>query len=254
MAKLTLANLTALSGSSWNGVKYFCTQRFGGVSQEGYSSFNLAEHVGDKPQAVAHNRRLLAAQLPNPPVWLNQVHGVEVVQADQIPAQAVPQADALITMQPLQPLAILTADCLPVVIADVSGQALGVAHAGWRGLLGGILENTCALLQKRLPQAIGWQAWIGPAICQQCYEVGADVYEAFTQHNADAKRYFQPASSTPQKWLANLSGLASYRLAKAGVQHVEISRFCTFCSPNQLYSYRRESVCGRQATIAWIQP
>lgn len=274
-----------VTGDAWHGVRYFCTTRSGGVSAPPYDSLNLGLHVGDDLASVHENRRRLRAMLPGDPLWLQQVHGVDVVDADvaagvadaqgaaasarqggvasplsasgsmgQAAAPGVsvaPVGDAAVTCRPGRVLAIMTADCLPVVIADVQGRTLGVAHAGWRGLAGGVLEQTLAQLRRRCPQAQGWRAWIGPAIGPQAFEVGRDVFQAFVDQRPEAGAYFR-AGVMPGKWLADLAGLAAMRLRAAGVDQVQASGLCTVSQAGQFYSYRRHSVTGRMATCAWL--
>jgi len=272
MANLTLhddADAPAtISGQAWPGVNYFCTTRAGGGSRGVWTSFNLGEHAGDDPTDVAANRQVLRAGLPGEPCWLRQVHGAAVWDADlgchavcptgtdgaahiAPDGAAPPPADASITQRPGQVLAILTADCLPIVIASSDGTALGVAHAGWKGLAAGVLENTLGCLRKRAPQAASWRAWIGPGIGQAHFEVGGDVLDAFICEDADARTFFaaRPAGG---KWLADLAGLARYRLQRAGVSDIELSGECTYRRDRLYYSYRREHVTGRMATLAWL--
>lgn len=259
-----------VSGLPWPGVHYFCTTRVGGTSAGAWSSLNLGLRAGDDAARVALNRQALRARLPGEPAWLRQVHGADVFDADSgvvIRAGAdetaiclpsgregdVAAADASITTQPQTVLAIMTADCLPVVIASADGLALGVAHAGWRGLAQGVLENTLAALRRRLPGAAAWRAWVGPGISQAHFEVGLDVYQAFVAHDATAAMYF--ADKEPgRKWLADLPSLARHRLVRAGIDHVELSGACTYACPEQYYSYRRDGVTGRLATVAWLAP
>ncbi|HEY9281077.1 MAG TPA: peptidoglycan editing factor PgeF [Eoetvoesiella sp.] len=255
MARLTKdPALPRVSGLAWEGVSYFCSVRQGGVSTGACSTLNLALHTQDDPALVNENRRRLTQELPGQPHWLNQIHGTQVFDADHshgAAAFATPTADAAITSQPNQVLAIMTADCLPVVIADSRGRALGVAHAGWRGLLNGVLEATLRDLRAKLPEAQHWRAWIGPAISQRHFEVGDDVFSAFVGQDAQADIFFAEKISG-RKWLADLPGLARYRLYKAGVAQVELSGYCTFGQPELFYSYRREPAAGRIATIAWL--
>src|SRR5690606_29644447 len=148
-----------VSGHPWTGVNYFCTTRHGGVSAGAWASLNLGLHAGDEHDAVIRNRQRLRAMLPEDPVWLTQVHGTEVFDADAVlqgQAAEAPVADAAVTLQTNRVLAIMTADCLPVVLASTDGRALGVAHAGWRGLAGGVLENTLDALRQRLPGNMAW--------------------------------------------------------------------------------------------------
>lgn len=247
------ACLPQVSGLAWKRVRYFCTVRQGGVSTGAYASLNLGMHTRDASGHVAENRRRLAQALPGEPLWLNQVHGVQVADADKEQAAgAVPTADAAITTKPNRVLAIMTADCLPVVIADTDGQALGLAHAGWRGLQGGVLETTLDRLRVKRPQAT-WRAWIGPAISQRYFEVGADVFSAFVDQDAQTALFFIE-KKPDEKWLADLPGLARYRLNQAGVANVELSGCCTYGDAARFFSYRREPDTGRLATLAWLEP
>lgn len=263
------ADFSSWAGPSWQGVRAFCSERAGGVSLEPYAGLNLGIHVGDDPLAVAENRARLRAQLPAEPSWLDQVHGIEVFDADAARgvdagsavghfAQAVPsgrpaRADAAITRSPGRVLAILTADCLPVVIVDDAATILGVAHAGWRGLVGGVLEATLATMAKAAgaPSSSRWRAWIGPAIGPQAFEVGADVRDAFLADDPGSSPCFVPRE-VPGKWLADLPELAARRLRRAGLDHVELSGRCTVSEPARYFSYRRDGQTGRIATLAWL--
>ena len=247
--------LETVSGQPWTGVDYFCTTRRGGASTGPWASFNLGLHAGDDPAHVQANRQLLRAALPQEPLWLRQVHGAHVIDADlcEDDPASPPQADAAVTTRPGRVLAIMTADCLPVVVADLDGGALGVAHAGWRGLAAGVLENMVAALQERRPSAKGWRAWIGPAISQARFEVGADVYHAFVDGDPQAAMYFAARSTEGEaKWLADLPGLARLRLFRAGVGDIEACGICTAVTYDQYYSYRRNGATGRMATVAWL--
>lgn len=257
MLKPTLP--TVITGTEHPGVRYFSTTRQGGVSTGPWGSFNLGLHTEDNSSAVHENRQRLQSLLPAAPVWLNQVHGTTVYDADQalvqVPAPPgfFPTADAVVTSQVNQPLAIMTADCLPVVICNAEGTVLGVAHAGWRGLAAGILEATLFALQRKLKATTQWRAWIGPAISQPYFEVGDDVYLAFTRQDPKAVLYFYQGVQA-SKWQADLPGLAQHRLQCAGIDKVERSNLCTYSQPDTFYSYRRASVTGRLATLAWLTP
>ncbi len=257
MARLNHASLPTVSGLPWTGVNYFCTTRQGGVSAGPWTSFNLGVHAGDARPAVEANRQRLREILPDEPIWLKQVHEAGVFDADQTPGNHprgdVPVADAAVTSQPGRVLAIMTADCLPVVLSSVDGRALGVAHAGWRGLAAGVLENTLAALRRRLPGNMAWRAWVGPGISQRHFEVGSDVYQAFTRDDPQAAAFFAPTAAG-SKWLADLPGLARHRLYKAGVASIELSSQCTFGQADRYYSYRRDATTGRMATLAWLSP
>ncbi len=248
--------LEVITGPAWPGVDYFCTTRRGGASAAPWDSFNLGTHVGDDAARVADNRARLQAVLPSAPYWLEQVHGTAVFDADAAPAVAderiVPRADAAVTARAQVVLAILTADCLPVVLGSADGCVIGVAHAGWRGLQAGVLERTLNALRQRHPQpdACAWRAWVGPGIGQAHFEVGPEVRQAFLATAAQDDACFLP-SPRPGHWLADLAALARARLTRCGVVHIDVSRWCTHADAACLYSYRRASVTGRMATLVW---
>lgn len=261
----------AYAGNEWPGVHYFTTLRLptqqgngqasargeadqplGGGRAGAYASFNLGAHVGDEPGAVLSNRHRLALSLPQAPVWLEQVHGVEVLDADTwADKDASPIADAVVTGVPGRVLCVMTADCLPVVLSDLNGLVLGVAHAGWRGLAAGVLENTLVALRARAPAASQWRAWIGPSIGQAAFEVGDEVRAAFVGADAEALPFFL-VGARPGKWLADLAGLARHRLNRAGVYEVQADSPCTYERSDLFYSYRRDGRTGRMATVAWL--
>ncbi|RTZ44488.1 peptidoglycan editing factor PgeF [Candidimonas sp. SYP-B2681] len=258
MGKLgELANLPRVSGLPWHGVNYFCTTRRGGISQGPWSTLNLGLHTGDEPDHVLENRRLLQNHLPGEPLWLEQVHGAEVFDADQGPEfflthhSIAPRADAAITTQANKVLAIMTADCLPIVLASADGLGLGLVHAGWRGLAAGVLERTLDALRTRAGVGVSWRAWIGPGISQRHFEVGSDVFAAFVDEDPLASVFFVEKVAG-SKWMADLPGLARFRLHKAGVRNIELSGYCTFSEPETFYSYRREPQTGRMVTLAWL--
>lgn len=240
-----------VTGSPWLGVRYFCSTREGGSSLAPWDSLNLGSHVGDAPQAVVQNRGVLRRALPAEPLWLEQVHGTEVCDADGWGGGGPPQADGAVTTRIDHPLAILTADCLPVVLADEGGRVLGVAHAGWRGLVAGVLENTLGRMQSKIPDGARWRAWIGPAISQACFEVGPEVRAAFLERDPTVMRYFVACPGS-DRWLADLPAIARHWLHAAGVSHVECSGHCTYRETGLFFSYRRSPRTGRQATIAWL--
>lgn len=256
MGNLKQATIPLVSGLPWTGVHYFCTTRQGGASTGPWASFNLGEHVQDEAARVQANRQSLGALLPGEPLWLKQVHGAEVFDADRAAGIGQggdpPTADAAVTSQANRVLAIMTADCLPVVLASTDGRFLGVAHAGWRGLAAGVLENTLQALRERAPAHASWRAWLGPAISQRHFEVGADVYQAFTRGDPGTAVFFAEKTQG-LKWLADLPALARYRLHQAGVANIELSGQCTFERDGMYYSYRRNAVTGRMATLAWLQ-
>jgi YfiH family protein len=221
------------------------TTRTGGVSRGSFASFNLGTRVGDDPAAVEHNRAILRRHLPGDPVWLQQVHGIGVVDAES--AGAVPRADGAVARTRHGVCAVLTADCVPVLLAHRSGAAVGIAHAGWRGLAGGVIEATLARMAVAPAEVI---AWLGPAIGPRAYEVGPDVYDAFVAPDPGAKAAFEPREEG--KFGADLHALARRRLATAGVTAVYGGGFCTFSDAGRFFSYRRERVTGRFATLIWI--
>lgn len=225
------------------------TRDVAGASKPPFDAFNLGSRCGDEQAAVAVNRAALveALALPSSPLWLRQVHGIEVFDADREAASGEPEADAAVTHRAGVVLAVLTADCLPVVFCADDGSAVGVAHAGWRGLAAGVLEATVARLRVP-PQKL--VAWIGPAIGAASYEVGAEVRAAFVDADASAASAFAP--TRPGHWLCDLPALARRRLAHAGVARVHGGDFDTF-TDTRFYSFRRESETGRFATLVWIE-
>ncbi|MDO9243254.1 MAG: peptidoglycan editing factor PgeF [Rhodocyclaceae bacterium] len=258
-------------------VRALVTTRAGGISQAPWDSFNLADHVGDDPAAVAANRRLLRAHLPAEPAWLRQVHGTQCIDAER-PGKNT-EADASFTRAPGVVCAVLTADCLPLLLCDERGSVVAAAHAGWRGLADGVIEATVAALGvpgERL------MAWLGPAIGPMNFEVGSEVRDAFLAHDAAAATAFMPGAAG--KWLCNIYLLARQRLARLGVRRItsadknspprsqprlaapHLQRgqsadvglgrpgadFCTVRDAERFYSYRRDGVTGRQACLIWI--
>lgn len=225
------------------------TRDMRGASKPPFDAFNLGSRCGDEPAAVAANREALVETLalPSSPLWLRQVHGIEVFDADGEALRGEPEADAAITHRAGVVLAVLTADCLPVVFCADDGTAVGVAHAGWRGLAAGVLEATVARLRVP-PQKL--VAWIGPAIGAASYEIGAEVHAAFVDADAGAASAFAP--TRPDHWLCDLPVLARRRLAHAGVARVDGGGFDTFADA-RFYSFRRERETGRFATLVWIE-
>lgn len=245
------AGARVIPGPGWPGVACFATTRAGGVSRPPYDGLNLALHVGDEPASVRRNRAILSESLPGEPCWLEQVHGIAVHDADPAPPGATPpQADAAVTTRRAQVLAVLTADCLPVVITDAQGVALAVAHAGWRGLAGGVLQAAAGAVRRRAPDGVALRAWIGPAIGPEAFEVGAEVPAAFAQLAPAGA--FRPRPGHPGKWLGDLPAIAESVLRRAGVAQVAHSGLCTVADA-RFYSYRRDGRTGRFATLAWLQ-
>ncbi len=227
-------------------VRALATTRSNGVSQPPYDSLNLGDHVGDDPAAVARNRELLHAFLPAEPKWLKQVHGAGVALADEL--ADVAEADAAVAFKPGTVCAVLTADCLPVLFCDRQGTRVAAAHAGWRGLAAGVLEESARAMRCDPADIL---AWLGPAIGPQAFEVGEEVRETFVRDLPDAAAAFAPGQ--PGKWLADIYRLARLRLARAGVRQVYGGGFCTHADAARFYSYRRDGVTGRMATLIWME-
>lgn len=227
------------------GVHAVSTERTGGVSTGPYSGFNLAGHVGDEPGAVAANRDALARSLSlaTQPCWLEQVHGPNVLDLDIEPPG---RADGAVTSMHERVCAVLTADCVPVLLAARDGSRVGAAHAGWRGLAAGVLAAAVARMGGPPAEL---QAWLGPAIGATSYEVDADVRDVFVGVEPDAEPCFAP--TRPGHWHADLYGLARLSLARAGVEAVYGGGFCTFAESERFFSHRREAPCGRMATLIW---
>jgi len=229
-------------------VRALTTLRSGGVSQGDFASLNLALHVDDNAAAVVENRRRLiaAASVPNEPLWLEQVHGIDVVEVD---GQSSPvRADASIARQPGKVCAIMTADCLPVVFCDVSGTRVAAAHAGWRGLVGGVLAKTVAALDTAPAQLI---AWMGPAIEPAAFEVGPEVREQFIAKDSRSDSAF--VRNARGRWQADLYELARQELTRLGVAGIHGGGFECFADGERFFSYRRNPRTGRMATLAWIE-
>jgi YfiH family protein len=228
------------------GVRALATTRCGGVSRAPWDSFNLGAHVGDDPQAVAANRALLRRELPAEPLWLSQVHGTRCVDA-AIAAPGV-EADASITRQRGVVCAVLTADCLPVLLCDDQATVVGIAHAGWRGLVAGVIEATVAAMGE---PGMRLMAWLGPAIGPQAFEVGGEVREIFVDRDAQAASAF--AVATNGKWLCDIHQLARQRLHALGIRRTTSADFCTARDEQRFFSYRRDGVTGRMASLIWLE-
>ena len=227
-------------------VHAFTTLRHGaGVSQPPFDTFNLGLRSGDDAQAVARNRAELIERfaLPSAPRWLHQVHGTTVAIE---PGFDEPEADAAITRTPGTVLAILTADCLPVVFAADDGSEVGAAHAGWRGLSVGVLEVTVAAMHAPADRVV---AWLGPGAGPKTYEIGQEVFDAFVSRNPDAASAF--VATRPGHWRVDLYSLAKQRLAAAGVTRVFGGGLCTISEPQRYFSHRRDQRTGRMATLVW---
>ena len=219
------------------------TTRVGGISERPYASLNLGAHVGDDPGAVRQNRGILkeALGLPAEPLWLEQVHGNEVLSTEGSCADARVVGAGQVAV-------VMTADCLPVLFTDLAGTQVAAAHAGWRGLEAGILENTVQAMQAE-PSEI--MAWLGPAIGPDAFEVGDEVREAFLRHDANAAGAFRP--SPAGRWLADIYLLARQRLASVGIKQVYGGDLCTYSDEERFFSFRRDRETGRMASLIWIK-
>ncbi len=230
-------------------VRALVTTRAGGVSAGAHAGLNLGLRCGDEVEAVLENRRRLRTLLPANPRWLRQVHGREVLRATPEQADdAETEADASVTAHARTVCAVLVADCMPVFLADTRGEAVGVAHAGWRGLRDGVIEATVAALPCAPARLV---AWLGPAIGPRVYEVGDEVRAAFVSHDDEAAAAFAP--TRPGHWLADLYALARRRLSSCGVSRIGGGGFCTYSEPERFYSFRRDRVTGRMAALAWLE-
>lgn len=225
----------------------FCTTRGGGVSQGGFASLNLASHVQDDAQRVSANRQRLLRQqaLPAEPQWLNQTHSIRVIDLDHDQGR---EGDASVTRSPGQVAVVLTADCLPVLFCNKDGTEVAAAHAGWRGLVEGVLEQTVAAMTAKPGEIL---AWLGPAIGPQQFEVGPEVRQAFLSHSLEAQSAFR--QNRPGHFLADLYQLARLRLNQAGVELIWGGEYCTYTQSDLFFSYRREKQCGRQASLIYIK-
>ncbi|OBT07273.1 multi-copper polyphenol oxidoreductase [Vibrio sp. UCD-FRSSP16_10] len=229
-----------------NCVKSISSTRAGGFSTGDFASLNLGMHVNDDPITVQKNRDHLAqlSQMPSSPVWMNQTHSTVVVELTK-PTTEVIEADALVTSVPGIVCSVMTADCLPVLFASADGKKVASAHAGWRGLVGGILENTLQHFSGPVT------AWVGPAIGVDAFEVGDEVRQQFIDINSDDTVAFY--SHKPGKWMADLPLLAKLRLQRAGCESVTLSNLCTYTDEERFFSYRRHSSTGRQSSFIWIE-
>lgn len=239
-------------------VRALCTLRPGGVSVAPYDALNLGDHVGDAPAAVDANRRRLreAARLPVEPHWLTQVHGTAVADLDEhVPV--TPIADAAVSARAATVCAVMTADCLPVLLAAVDGSAVGVAHAGWRGLAAGVIESTLAALRSKAVAGVAVRAWLGAAIGPGHFEVGDEVRTAFLAHDALAAQAF--SRSPAGRWHCDLYALARQRLQVEGVEDISGGNLCTYADATRFYSHRRDvqhrgmASTGRMASLIWLE-
>ncbi len=226
-------------------VRALQTTRHGGVSAAPYDTLNLGLHVGDDPVRVNRNRQALAQFMPSEPVWLEQVHGVEVASADLAACRVV--ADASVAKQRGSVCVVMTADCLPVLLCDEDGTVVAAVHAGWKGLAAGVIETTVKEMGVA-PRKL--MAWLGPAIGPESFEVGAEVRAAFMAHDASAAAAFRPHREG--KYLADIYLLARQRLNAMGVTRISGDGYCTYRQKDRFFSYRRDGVTGRMGTFIWL--
>lgn len=243
--------MTGFIVPSWDAparVRAACTTRLDGDSQGAYASFNLATHVGDDPAAVRANRarlrRLLA--LPAEPCWLEQVHGTTLADA-AVPGTSTPVADAAFTREAGRVCVVLTADCLPILLCDRHASVVAAIHAGWRGLLDGIVPRTLAALTG---DPRDWLAWIGPGISATAYRIGPELRERFIRANAGTAARFMAQDG---EWHADLGGIAEDQLRDAGISAVTRHAGCTARDTDRFYSYRRDGATGRFASLIWME-
>ena len=233
-------------------VRSLQTTRNGGVSVGSYTSLNLGSHVQDDPLHVARNRQLLSQFVPSEPVWLNQVHGVEVVDAAN--TECVPDADASFTARNNTVCVTMTADCLPILLCDSAGTIVASIHAGWRSLCDGVIEATVAkILTSTGVNAGHLMAWLGPAIGPTAFEVGSEVRAQFIAKDAQAEFAFQRQAN--DKWLGNIYNIATQRLNNLGINQIyggQQEQFCTVSDSARFFSFRRDTVTGRMATLIWL--
>ncbi len=226
-------------------VKAIQTTRVGGYSVEPYESLNLGLHVHDDALAVAKNRQSLSNFLPSDPVWLNQVHGVDVVDAAK--CLTIQKADASFSKNKNVVCVTMTADCLPLLLCNKQGSIVAAIHAGWRSLCDGVIEAT---IQSMVVNPEDLMAWLGPAIGPKAFEVGGEVRAAFIKNDAQADQAFKP---NDEKWLGDLYLIAKQRLNKLGVTEIYGGTECTYSNPSQYFSFRRDGLTGRMASMIWFQ-
>ena len=238
---------------NWNvpkNIHAFTTIREGGVSLTPYFSFNLGDHVGDNKSAVKTNRTLLVEKfgLPQTPIFLTQTHSTRVIQLPYSGQNL--EADAVYTNVPHQVCVVMTADCLPVLFTTTSGIEVAAAHAGWRGLCDGVLEETVKYFQAKPEDII---AWFGPAIGPTAFQVGVDVVKQFVAVDEKAKLAFQPDAIEEGKYLGNLYQIATQRLNNLGITQIYGGNHCTFNEKELFFSYRRDNQTGRMASVIWFE-
>ncbi|KQT38232.1 hypothetical protein ASG24_00810 [Methylophilus sp. Leaf414] len=226
-------------------VKALQTTRAGGISTGSYASLNLGDHVKDNPLHVAHNRQSLSPFLPTEPVWLQQVHGIRVIDAST--SSCLETADASFSTRKEVVCVTMTADCLPVLLCDEAGTVVAAIHAGWRSLCDGVIEAAVEVMPGEASQLM---AWLGPAIGPESFEVGGEVRQQFIVHDAQAEAAFRPHGN---KWLGDLYTIARQRLQSSGITRIYGGGRCTYSEPESFFSFRRDGDTGRMATFIWLE-
>lgn len=228
-------------------IRALTTTRTGGVSQGAFQSMNLADHVDDNAEHVKLNREILTAALNiKQPVWLQQVHGINVVDSQTAVHHC--KADAVYSNQADEVCNVLTADCLPLLFCNKQGTAVAAAHAGWRGLAEGVIASTVNAMQQKSQDII---VWLGPAIGPDCFEVGQDVFDAFVNKDKNAIKAFTKTDN--EHYLADIYYLARLKLNRLGIEQIFGGGLCTYSDEKKFYSFRRNPVTGRMASMIWIE-
>lgn len=227
-------------------VRALMTTREGGVSLSPFDSFNVGDHVGDDPARVKSNRDVLVERTGTQPLWLKQVHGTVVAEVERSVSGV--EADASVCHTRGAACAVMTADCLPVLLCDDAGTVVAAAHAGWRGLCDGVIEATVSAMSVSPRRIV---AWLGPAIGPSAFEVGGEVRDAFLAMDSGCAKAFLP-SSNRAKWMADLYAIARRRLMASGVQSIHGGQHCTYLDAKRFYSYRRDGVTGRMVAMVWL--
>ncbi len=250
MTKPSSLNVIEADWSAPPSVRALTSTRLGGVSEAPFDSLNVGDHVNDASGDVKRNRKRLkkALNLPSDPIWLKQVHGTRVAEVARDTSGTIPQADAAVTRDRDCVLAVMTADCLPVVLSSPQHQVVAAVHGGWRGLANDILQN--AIIAMDCPPSSVY-AWLGPAIGPDKFEVGDDVFNAFVAKDWQMAECFKAREN--QKFMADIYAIARRSLSTLGVEHISGGTHCTYSESNTFYSYRRESKTGRMVTLAWMQ-
>lgn len=240
--------------ASWNAphnVKTIITTRLGGVSNTPYDSLNLGTHVGDDIKHVIENRNTIIKNLPANPYWLNQTHSNNIICVDGLENDnSCLDYDASFTTQKNKVCVVMSADCIPILLTDTQARFAAAIHAGWRGVENNIIRNSIISSNIKVNEII---AYIGPSICQKHFEVGAEVLEQFTKQYMENKQFFIPNSNN--KFNCDLAAIAKLQMLKIGIlpNNIHLSNLCTYCEKELFYSYRRDGITGRIASLIWLE-